>query len=452
MPSLQRLAAIGGGALAVAGVLGCRGRSEAWPEPAGGVVPARSPGVLAYRLVYTFPARVTFFGVGGAFVVCEGECRAPKGVAPAPRTWVVTGDRIVADPTLWPRVDPGTDAVSYFGQYPERLYADQERFADRTSFRHVARRAGAGWERETARVAPSWSSSSPAAGDLEALVRAPFDTDAERRVDSGVGPLLLIGEGRLARWTGTAWTLTSAPWRSDAWPARLAGGATLVVAEQGVFRVDGDGSVTPVPIDAPDVKPDGSAEKRRFAIDGPGLWIHATRAGRTRLFAPADPAMVAASSGPGVVVLPGPPELGAPEPAVLAEVPPPAPFTPACGTPFVMFAGPGKGERTGELDPKELPAPLAGHGELQGALRFVEISRGPGQQRHDFGAQAATVGDARRLMAIVGEQLPASKPELTCLDVASRVQDWTRPPRGVAVHWLNLTTGVYVDRTGQWLR
>ena len=251
------------------------------------------PGTLAFRLVHTLPVEAQVFGIGGALIACEGGCSAGAGEA-APRTWLITAEHVREDASLWPPglgkesdlYSQGGDSIYYFGAYPGAFFAVRQRGASRIGSRYVFRRRGIGWEKAPRRDARVDGLPEPVEY-AEALAHTPFLPGYRQQIHGGGGPLM-IGEGKLARWTGARWRTVAAPWGARVSGIRLTTGVTLALSEAGLFGIDASGAIAPVPIE-PDVAARsrrgprvvaGRGRARPLAGDHAGL-AHATvRAGR----------------------------------------------------------------------------------------------------------------------------------------------------------------------------
>lgn len=119
------------------------------------------------------------------------------------------------------------------------------------------------------------------------------------------------------------------------------------------------------------------------------------------------------------------------------DLPAPRNFTPACATPFVLMATPPKHGQTYATTREG----LRGHGELQDTVTFLEVESGG---KLYFGAAVRTEDEARKLMSLIESSIKGMKPQLTCLDVLSRVTDRYAPPKGIRLISFNMTTGELV--------
>ncbi|MBK8258652.1 MAG: hypothetical protein IPK82_39085 [Polyangiaceae bacterium] len=422
---------------------------------------------LHFRVAFDLPAASSVFWVRGALVVCETGCLLPEKTGlPAPRTWLVTRDKMEEDETLWPErayfghkrekiYQLGNARALFWGAYPNDMWARIDHGYDRGGIGQLqpVARSGKIWvDRETA-WRPDLYEAPPRHLD-DALLRAPAAGGWYTIVHGGKAPPVLVEKGKLHRWVNNAWVTTPAPWEGrysrpradngERWAERLANGTTVVAASNGTFCVSATGEITPIVVDG---KPELSAQPSNVYIADSGLWVLTPShvlfasddtAGRPAPhelrvpYTPPKPVQPVASAASAQ------PSAAASSVAPVVEMPMPVKLTDKCTTPFVILA-------THQKRFEDYPTvrrSFEGHSEWQDDLVFVEFQRAGVVY---LGAQAKTPDLARKVADAVTTGEPLLKPQLTCLDALSHIPDRYSPPVYGHVWGLNLTTGATVN-------
>ncbi len=257
----------------------------------------------------------------------------------------------------------------------------------------------------------------------DALLHAPYLGELPQLpslIAGGDGPLLIVDDQRLDYFDGKSWIRREVPFEGRPVARRLSDGRTLLLARGGLFVLDREAKASEV------LLPDGTPVKS-------ASWY---LAGARPVFVVKN--SVYAAADPVLAVLPPPkreddgkrPE--PPEPKTgIAKL---SNFTRSCATPFVVLFNP-----PGSNHPYHLvAAKLAGHGELQDKLTFVELER---EDIHYFGAQAEDEASARALIEAYQAAEPRAKPILGCLDAKSYVGDRYARRWDAKIVMINLQAG-----------
>lgn len=285
-----------------------------------------------FRIQHRFQGSVQLWEVGPALIACS-QCNKRFGRPEVvPRTWLVRADSVVEDPTLLPkRQDLGEYPVRFVGHYPDTLYAIATFGYEETGYDVAFRRVLRGGTPQFVRTeAPRYKAvnrleGSKLAGE-DAVAFARYEEE-ERSSKPGLavpigpalaghgGPLVIIDYKRLARWDGSRWERTPAPWCGVHDVARLSNGSSLIFSwspadcqskdiNSGrtagvVYWLSSAGAVQLVDIRAA-IAADETPDVWGPVAMGNEIWLIVRRAEETILMAPVNPAEVSLPDLPSV--------------------------------------------------------------------------------------------------------------------------------------------------------
>lgn len=422
-------------------------RSVTTPAPSAALAEPEKP---RFRKLRAFEA-ATFFAVGRAGIVCEGGCVYSAGSKP--KVWLLENGQAREAPELWPahawerylpalkEEDDGTAIVSYYGSYPNQLFASTDSGGrtwpglPRVKF-HVEY-----WVEVDGASGRASEDDVPPRRFDRALLTAPVTGSPVHRLVFGAGgPTLIAAAKQLHVWDGKAWSTSPAPWTDVSRGLRLKTGATLVTADNGAFLLDKDRRIVPVGLETKDTI--------ASHVIGGQPWLISKKSSDLMVFVPEpseklDVAAKEPREPPPDESRRAPAPPASMDAAVAvdsdaspekAEMPAPLPFSEACKTPFVLLATPPRpGHRY-----EQIGKGLAGSHQLAPVVTFVEYVRAGTTY---FGAQAEDEASARKTIELAKSRIPGLRPQLVCLDAKSRIPDPYDPPEGMRIVFLHLGSG-----------
>jgi hypothetical protein len=313
----------------------------------------------------------------------------------------------------------------------------------------------------------------------DALSQLPFDSQGV--LAGGGGPLLALSNKTFAVWRDTRWHTEPAPWWTGSdyglhrGALRLSDGSTLVQGPK-LHLIDREGKVGAFLYAGQQQHPASENEQDEYLwLDVAGQPWLVERRQQARVLAPkgdvrlaivpkrekftrrpppaevplAGPAppmgsaVPADSAGPADSAVPVGSAVPADSAAWVASVPgadidaraswgSPAAFSSACPAPFVVLSTPPKANWDYSSTAKVLK------GLTATPLRFFEVTA---PATIYFGAQAHSEADARALISHFEKNIPKSKPQLMCWDIARHVTDRYQPPESIVEVMFNFNTG-----------